>query len=208
MKKLKINLKNALVVTVALAFMPWTAVGAVSTILVDPHQNIPKAGLTYLSVTGADLEPNTVIDVFQRSFAPYSALEGDTETTGVKVEQNFRGQHAVGADGKISGFVPVTYDIIPPGVITPGGTIDYCDTIPSIQRLCVLSFVYSTGPLTGQSVLEQKLYFGMAGPIVTPPPVTVPMTKDDCKKDRWLDFITPGFKNQGDCVSYVAGRPQ
>jgi hypothetical protein len=31
-----------------------------------------------------------------------------------------------------------------------------------------------------------------------------PASKDECKKDGWRQFNAPAFKNQGDCVSYVA----
>lgn len=37
---------------------------------------------------------------------------------------------------------------------------------------------------------------------ITPPPVTVPTSKDQCKKGGWQDFGSM-FKNQGDCVSFV-----
>jgi len=33
-----------------------------------------------------------------------------------------------------------------------------------------------------------------------------PTNKDACKKDGWKAFNNPSFKNQGDCVSYVATR--
>lgn len=33
-----------------------------------------------------------------------------------------------------------------------------------------------------------------------------PATKDDCKKDGYLDFTNPAFKNQGRCVSSVASK--
>lgn len=36
------------------------------------------------------------------------------------------------------------------------------------------------------------------------PLVGPPTTKDQCKKDGWKTFNNPSFKNQGDCVSYVA----
>ena len=36
-------------------------------------------------------------------------------------------------------------------------------------------------------------------------PGTVPPTsKDQCKNGGWQSFNEPAFKNQGDCVSYVA----
>lgn len=31
-----------------------------------------------------------------------------------------------------------------------------------------------------------------------------PSTKDECKDGGWMSFSNPTFKNQGDCVSYVA----
>jgi len=33
-----------------------------------------------------------------------------------------------------------------------------------------------------------------------------PTDKDQCKNDGWRSFTNPTFKNQGDCVSFVAGR--
>ena len=35
-------------------------------------------------------------------------------------------------------------------------------------------------------------------------PTITPQSKDDCKKGGWQNSNTPVFKNQGDCVSYVA----
>jgi uncharacterized protein len=35
-------------------------------------------------------------------------------------------------------------------------------------------------------------------------PPAGPVTKDDCKKGGWQDYTDPSFKNQGQCVSYVA----
>jgi hypothetical protein len=36
------------------------------------------------------------------------------------------------------------------------------------------------------------------------PILTSPSTKDDCKNTGWTAFNNPTFKNQGDCVSFVA----
>lgn len=36
------------------------------------------------------------------------------------------------------------------------------------------------------------------------PDTAPPASKDDCKKGGWSSFNNPTFKNQGDCVSYVA----
>ena len=37
-----------------------------------------------------------------------------------------------------------------------------------------------------------------------PPTVGPPTDKNQCKKDGWKAFNNPSFKNQGDCVSFVA----
>lgn len=37
-------------------------------------------------------------------------------------------------------------------------------------------------------------------------PASPPTSKDQCKKDGWKSFNSPSFKNQGDCVSYVASH--
>lgn len=34
-------------------------------------------------------------------------------------------------------------------------------------------------------------------------PILTPTTKNECKKDGWMTFNSPTFKNQGDCVSYL-----
>ena len=36
------------------------------------------------------------------------------------------------------------------------------------------------------------------------PALVVPLTKDECKKGGWQTFTDMNFRNQGDCVSYVA----
>lgn len=45
----------------------------------------------------------------------------------------------------------------------------------------------------------------VANSVVTPPVNLIgpPTNKDQCKKDGWMTFNNPTFKNQGACVSYV-----
>lgn len=187
------------------AMLPISNVSAAATILVDPHENIPKIGTSQLQVTGAELIPNSSIAVTQVSVAPYSAAEGDTITSGFKVERMHRGALSVDSNGTLSGSVYVTYDPYSNGP----ANIAYCDTISSLQRSCLLEFRYvASTTVSGGLILQQKLYFGMFGPVVTPPPATEPLTKDDCKGDKWSDFTSFGFKNQGACVSFVATKPQ
>lgn len=35
-----------------------------------------------------------------------------------------------------------------------------------------------------------------------------PTNKEQCKNDKWKNFVDPVFKNQGDCVSYVQSNPK
>ena len=37
-------------------------------------------------------------------------------------------------------------------------------------------------------------------------PATTPVSKDECKKGGWMTFNSPSFKNQGQCVSFVASQ--
>ena len=39
--------------------------------------------------------------------------------------------------------------------------------------------------------------------VTTPPVVTTPNSKNQCKKGGWMTFTDPTFKNQGQCVKYV-----
>lgn len=45
-----------------------------------------------------------------------------------------------------------------------------------------------------------------AAPTDTSEEENVPITKDECKKGGWQAFTNPSFKNQGQCVSFVASK--
>jgi hypothetical protein len=202
MKKFKMFVNKTLVSIGVLALVPSAVAGATPTILVDPYDNIPLTGTTQLHIVGAGLVPDSRISVAQISVAPTSTIEGDPYDGDVKREHIFRGMLQVNAVGVADGYVGVTYD--PDSSVTSFPTINYCDTISTLGRQCLLEFYYLS-PVSGPLTL-QKLYFGMAGPAVTPLPTLTPMTKDDCKDDKWDSFVTLGFKNQGACVSYVANK--
>jgi hypothetical protein len=54
--------------------------------------------------------------------------------------------------------------------------------------------------------LSGLLRVGTFGDIVVTDAPSVPTSKDQCKKGGWRDFGV--FKDQGDCVSFVAHRPR
>jgi|GEM_PF-3556526 hypothetical protein len=45
-----------------------------------------------------------------------------------------------------------------------------------------------------------------ATPVGTPTAGGTPTSVDQCRNDGWRNFTNPRFKNQGDCVSYVASQ--
>ena len=59
-------------------------------------------------------------------------------------------------------------------------------------------FVYNPTEDGGEAGIRLTQQFELVAP-----PVVVPTTKDECKKDGWMSFSNPTFKNQGQCVSYV-----
>ena len=118
----------------------------------------------------------------------------------IKVSMNF-------IDGVNNDVVKVYVD----GVLTHTGTSweGYFNECESNPTRTVDSMIFQarsgggTAPGTlGSGFLIDNLSL-LSGPI---PPVLVgpPSTKDACKKDGWKTFNNPSFKNQGDCVSYVA----
>ena len=53
------------------------------------------------------------------------------------------------------------------------------------------------------SMLTTMGAMGVNAAILPPPPSEVPVTIDDCKNDGWKNY-NGLFKNQGDCVSFIA----
>ncbi|MFH1582432.1 MAG: hypothetical protein ABIA08_01600 [bacterium] len=59
-------------------------------------------------------------------------------------------------------------------------------------------FIYNPVEDSGESNIRETMEFNLIEP-----PVGPPIDKNECKKDGWMSFNNPTFKNQGDCVSYV-----
>ncbi len=69
-------------------------------------------------------------------------------------------------------------------------------------RVDVIAFDSEIYPGTG----TYFTYFSFQGAIVFEgrQKVAAPTSKDQCKNDGWQTFTDPSFKNEGDCVSFVA----
>lgn len=61
-------------------------------------------------------------------------------------------------------------------------------------------FVYNPSEDSGESDIRETREFELVAPPVVD---LVPTDKNQCKKDGWMSFSNPSFKNQGACVSYV-----
>src|SRR6476646_3433729 len=72
-------------------------------------------------------------------------------------------------------------------VPVPTGTIQAVDVLIDVEGTADLSNITFNGELQ------------------VPETTSTPTTKDDCKNGGWKNF-SPAFKNQGDCVSFVATK--
>jgi hypothetical protein len=71
-------------------------------------------------------------------------------------------------------------------VAVPTGTIQAVDILIDVEGTADVSNITVNG------VLQE------------PAPAATPTSKDQCKNGGWKTFTNPSFKNQGDCVSFVA----
>jgi hypothetical protein len=75
------------------------------------------------------------------------------------------------------------------------------DAIDEANETVVLTLAAGTGYQIGSSNDDTVTIADNDGS-GTPPVATMPTSKDQCKKGGWQAFGV--FKNQGDCVSWVA----
>jgi hypothetical protein len=61
----------------------------------------------------------------------------------------------------------------------------------------------ATATPTSGAVATATVTPGLTG---TPVAGGTPTSLDQCKGDGWRNFTNPSFRNQGDCVSYVASQ--
>ena len=93
---------------------------------------------------------------------------------------------------------------LPSAPLNPGESTPIVDAGPVIPGTYLIA-VQATGVLGGCNTGSLASWGGTlavstsAGP---PPPPPLPMSKDQCKGAGWQSFGV--FKNQGDCVSFVA----
>ncbi|MFC1711177.1 hypothetical protein ACFLZ1_01180 [Patescibacteria group bacterium] len=67
----------------------------------------------------------------------------------------------------------------------------------SAMTLGSYCFIYNPREDNGESNIRETVEFNLVEE------VGPPTDKNECKKDGWMTFNNPFFRNQGDCVSYV-----
>jgi hypothetical protein len=101
----------------------------------------------------------------------------------------FLGCNNVTPVGNTYTFTAATLAAAGQQVPTPTGQIQAIDVLIDVQGTADLSNITVNGQLQ-----------------VPAPAAIGPTTKDQCKDGGWKTFTSPAFKNQGDCVSFVATK--
>jgi hypothetical protein len=86
----------------------------------------------------------------------------------------------------------VTYTFTAATIAAAGNQVPF--PTGTIQSISILIDVQGTADISNITV---------NGVLQVPAPST-PTSKDQCKNGGWKSFTKPSFKNQGDCVSFVA----
>jgi hypothetical protein len=172
----------------------------------------PAAAMTDGSSTGA-IDPNKGYVVSQNSGwdltgsygLVYSCTAGCSgsypHTMNVTAQDsagNFSGNGVSGTDPSVTWSVTgrltgssLSYHIVYTGRFA-GYTVDATGAVASNGAL--------SGTATGPG--QQFTWFSISGtarPVVGPP-----AAKDECWREGWMQFNRPVFKNEGECVSFVA----
>jgi hypothetical protein len=86
----------------------------------------------------------------------------------------------------------VTYTFTPATLVAGGSQVPFpTGTIQAIDILIDVQGTADVSDITVNGVLQV-------------PAAATPTSKDQCKNGGWQTFTNPSFKNQGDCVSFVA----
>ena len=92
----------------------------------------------------------------------------------------------------VNGDGTVTYTFTAATLAAAGNQVPF--PTGTIQSISILIDVQGTADVSNITV---------NGVLQVPAPTT-PTSKDQCKNGGWKTFTNPKFKNQGDCVSFVA----
>lgn len=102
------------------------------------------------------------------------------------------------------------YNSLNVGVPTDGAaTVGTDDNADNVFANSSWTGFYTDGGAAGVNIFREDTGWAPNGTVslkitATPALVGPPVSKDQCMKGGWVTFNNPSFKNQGDCVSFVA----
>ena len=179
----------------------------------DPASTGFVAGVAALNIR-VDLDGNGTADAYM-VYEPYQDQGNAAVQTGVWQDWDaYNGGSAKwwisnGAGG-CGQATPCTWDTIltafPNATVRegtscgPGGVVSPCPGSLGVNQGSGNAGIVSNADALYVSVNGEKTTYDFE---LTPPPPPMPTTKDQCKNGGWQNYGTT-FKNQGDCVSFVA----
>ena len=86
----------------------------------------------------------------------------------------------------------------------PGGGLDRGSASLQVGRTLIAGTVFDQFIETYTSDPTVRCGFPPPPPDPTPPPDPAPTSKGECKNGGYRTFTALAFRNQGDCVSFVA----
>jgi hypothetical protein len=120
---------------------------------------------------------------------------------GVAYNTNTYGYNPVGAAGP--------YESLNVGALSGPASVGTDDNADNVFWNTSQAAFYADGGVAGVGIFRQDTNWTPNGTVAlkitaTPTLVGPPVSKDQCLKGGWTTFNNPSFKNQGDCVSFIA----
>jgi hypothetical protein len=189
----------ALAGTAAAALSPWVydpdntgcPVSTYSNGVLHLAKNCPTAtnAAAGATITGQEGQAFTSAEF---TLAGTAQCQGGSPRFNVATDQGFFFLGCNNVQPVVNGDGTATYTFTPQTIAAAGNQVPF--PTGAIQSVDILIDVQGTADISNirvNGVLEV--------PLIGPP-----TSKDQCKKGGWKTFNNPTFKNQGDCVSYVA----
>ena len=185
-------MKRLIAATVVVSAL--TLVGTAAAALVPGVFDPGNTGCVHSTFSSGvlHLEKNCPTATNAAAGADITGLEGQTFTSARVDVVTSTGLFFLGCNNVIP--VGNTYTFTAATIAAGGNQVPF--PTGTIQAIDVLIDVEGTADLSDITV---------NGQLQVPEATSAPTTKDDCKNGGWQNF-NPPFKNQGDCVSWVATK--
>ena len=174
--------------------------------------SLDGTGVDQSFISGASTPVDVAVDAGYVYWTnPYAGTIGRANLDGTGVDQSFiggaSGPRGVAVDQVVVATYVLSTNASPAagGTVTGGGTYN-SGTVVTVAQSPNAGYAFTgwSGDCTGTGACSVTMD---AAKSVTANYGRTPATADSCKKDGWRSLVAANgasFKNQGDCVSYVA----